>query len=134
MDDMSWWVKKYFLIYGYSVFPSWFVENNIISHLIILATNWKSLTMHFVVVHSLSHVLLFETPWTAAHQAPVSSTISWSLLKFISIELVNLSQHQSLFQQVSIWISISAFCILFQWSIYKSLCQYHSMLTIKALD
>ena len=65
MDDMSWWVKKYFLIYGYSVFPSWFVENNIISHLIILATNWKSLTMHFVVVHSLSHVLLFETPWTA---------------------------------------------------------------------
>ena len=28
------------------------------------------------------------TPWTAARQAPLSFTISWSLLKLISIELV----------------------------------------------
>ena len=27
----------------------------------------------------------FETSWTAAHQIPLSSIISWSLLKFISI-------------------------------------------------
>ena len=33
------------------------------------------------------------TPWTAAHQAPLSSTISQSLLKFISIESVMLSNH-----------------------------------------
>ena len=32
-------------------------------------------------------------PWTAARQAPWSPTISWSLLKFISIELVMLSNH-----------------------------------------
>ena len=46
-----------------------------------------------VVFQSLSCVQLFETPWTTAHQAPLSSTISQSLLKFISIELVMLSNH-----------------------------------------
>ena len=30
-----------------------------------------------VLAHSLSHVWLFATPWTAACQAPLSSTISW---------------------------------------------------------
>ena len=39
-------------------------------------------------VQLLSHVLLFVTPWTAAHQAPLSSTISGSLLRFMSIESV----------------------------------------------
>ena len=34
------------------------------------------------------HVQLFVTPWTAACQAPLSSTISLSLLKFTYIELV----------------------------------------------
>ena len=32
------------------------------------------------VVQSLSHVQLFATPWTAAHQTSLSFTISWSLL------------------------------------------------------
>ena len=33
---------------------------------------------HFIiVVQSLSHVQLFATPWSAAHQALLSSTISW---------------------------------------------------------
>ena len=41
-----------------------------------------------LVVQSLSHVQLSATPWTAAHQALLSFTISWSLLKFISIESV----------------------------------------------
>ena len=45
----------------------------------------------FVVVQSLSRVQLFETLWAAAHQASLSSTISWSLLKFVSIESVMLS-------------------------------------------
>ena len=34
-----------------------------------------------------------ETPWTAAHQRLLSSTISWSLLKFTSIESVVLHNH-----------------------------------------
>ena len=33
------------------------------------------------------------TPWTAAHQAPLSFTTSWSLLKFMSSESVMLSNH-----------------------------------------
>ena len=41
----------------------------------------------------LGCVQLFVTPWTAAHQAPLSSTISWSLLKFVSIESVMPSNH-----------------------------------------
>ena len=45
------------------------------------------------VVHLLSHVQLFATPRTAAHQASLSFTISLSLLKLMSIELVMLSNH-----------------------------------------
>ena len=43
------------------------------------------------VIQSLSSVWLFATPWTAACQAPLSSTSSWSLLSFMSIELMMLS-------------------------------------------
>ena len=39
-------------------------------------------------VQLLSHVLLFVTPWTAAHQASPFITNSRSLLKLMSIELV----------------------------------------------
>ena len=41
-----------------------------------------------IVVQLLSHVRLFAIPWTAAHQDPLSITISWSLLKPMSIESV----------------------------------------------
>ena len=44
-------------------------------------------------VQSLSHVWLFATPWTAAHQASLSITNSRSLLKLMSIELVMPSNH-----------------------------------------
>ena len=46
-----------------------------------------------VVVQSLSCVRLFMTPWTAAHQASLSLTISRSLPKFMSIESVMPSNH-----------------------------------------
>ena len=48
---------------------------------------------HFIVVQSFSHVWLFVTPWTAACQVSLSFTISWSLLKFMSIELVMSPNH-----------------------------------------
>ena len=47
----------------------------------------------FSSVQSLSHVQLFATPWTTAHQASLSNTNSWSLLKLVSIELVMPSSH-----------------------------------------
>ena len=43
------------------------------------------------VVQSLSHVCLSATPWTIALQASLSSTVSQSLLKFMSIVSVILS-------------------------------------------
>ena len=52
--------------------------------------------LHSIVgssVQLLSHVRLFATPWTAAHQASLSITNPQSLLKFMSIELVMLSNH-----------------------------------------
>ena len=45
------------------------------------------------VVQSLSHVQLFAAPWTAACQASLSFTISWSLFILISIELMMPSNH-----------------------------------------
>ena len=47
----------------------------------------------FSSVQSHSHVWLFATPWTAAAQASLSITNSWSLLKLMSIELVMPSNH-----------------------------------------
>ena len=49
--------------------------------------------MHFVVVQSLSHVRLFATSLSMACQAPLSSTISRSLLQFMSIDSVMLLNH-----------------------------------------
>ena len=46
-----------------------------------------------VVVQLLSWVWLFVIPWIATHQAPLTFTISRSLRKLISIELVMLSNH-----------------------------------------
>ena len=42
----------------------------------------------FSSVQLLSCVRLFATPWTVAHQASLSFTNSWSLLKLVSIESV----------------------------------------------
>ena len=68
----------------------------------------------FSSVQSLSHVWLFATPWTAAHQASLSITNSWSLLKLRSIELVMPSNHLilccSLVLLPSIFHNIRVFC------------------------
>ena len=48
----------------------------------------------FLLLFSRSrHVQLFVTPWTVARQASLSFTISWSLLRLMSIELVMPSNH-----------------------------------------
>ena len=44
-------------------------------------------------VQSLRHIRLFVTPQTAACQASLSITNSWSLLKLMSIETVMLPNH-----------------------------------------
>ena len=52
----------------------------------------------FSSVQSLSCVHFFPTPWRAAHQASLSITNSWSLLKLMSIESVMPSNHLILCQ------------------------------------
>ena len=47
----------------------------------------------FSSVQSLSRIQLLATPWTAARQASLSITNSWSLLKLMSIESVIPSNH-----------------------------------------
>ena len=49
--------------------------------------------LNIVVFQLLSHVQFFATPWNAAHQASLFITISWSLLKLVSMESVMLSNH-----------------------------------------
>ena len=53
----------------------------------------KHLSVQFGSVQSLSRVLLFATPWIAAHQASLSITNSRSSLRLVSIESVMPSSH-----------------------------------------
>ena len=61
----------------------------------------------FNSVQLLSCVRLFVTPWTAAHQASLSITNSWSVFKLMSIESVMPSDHLTLLP--SIFPSIRVF-------------------------
>ena len=82
----------------------------------------------FSSVQLLSRVRLFATPWTAGHQASLYFTISWSLLKPMSIESVMLSNHlilcrpllllRSIFPSIRVFSSESALCI--RWPKYWS--------------
>ena len=59
-----------------------------------------------IIVQSLSDVWLFATPWTAARQASLSFTISWTLLKLMSIESVIPSNHLILCRPLHLMLSI----------------------------
>ena len=76
--------------------------------------------VQFSSVQSLSHVWLFATPWTAAHQASLSITNSWNLLKFMSIESVMPSSHlilccplllPSIYSSIRVFSNESVLCI-----------------------
>ena len=75
-------------------------------------------------VQHLSHVQLFLTPRTLAHQAPLSSTVSWSLLKFISIESMMLANHLILYCPLFLLPSIFPSIMVFsnEWSLHTE-CQ-----------
>jgi len=85
-------------------------------------------SVQFSSVLSLSHVLLFATPWNAACQSCLSITNSWGLLKLMSIQSVMPSNHlifyhpllllPSIFPSISVFSSESGFRI--RWPKYWS--------------
>jgi len=72
-------------------------------------------SLSYFVVQSLNFVRLFVTQWTAAHQASLSFTISWSLLKHMSIELVMPSNHLILFHPLLLPSTFPSIRVFFQW-------------------
>ena len=83
----------------------------------------------FIVVQSLSHEVLFVTPWTTTHQASLSLTISWGLLKLMCNELVMTSNQlilchpllllPSIFPSIRVFSNVLALHI--RWPKYWSL-------------
>ena len=84
-------------------------ENNLFTFLSLVFPSSND----FSSVQLLSHVRLFATPWTAAHQASLSIINSRSLLRLMSIESVMPSNHlilcHCLFLLPSIFPSIKVF-------------------------
>ena len=103
MCDLGWvaWSKR-----------SWKLRNLSPYFALSIISIWLFLS-YVDVVQLLRHVQLSATQWTAALQASLSSTISWSLLKLISIESVITSNHlilcHSLLLLPSIFPSIRVF-------------------------
>ena len=85
-------------------------------------------SVQFSSVQSISRVWLFVTPWTAAHQASLFITNSWSLLKLMSIKSVMPSNHlifccplslpPSIFP--SIWVISNESVLPIRWTKYWS--------------
>ena len=79
------------------------------------------------LVQLFSHVRLFVTPWTAGRQASLSITISWNLLKLMSMESVMPSSHlilccpllllPSILHSIRVFSNESVLCI--RWPKYR---------------
>ena len=54
----------------------------------LVASSLPETWQDFISAQLLSHVLVFVSPWTAAHQSSPSITSSWILRKLMTIELV----------------------------------------------
>ena len=88
--------------------------------LIVCCCSFACVVVVVVIIQSLSRVQLFVTPWTTAHQTPLSFTTSWSLLKVMSIESVIPSDHlicfpllllPSVFRSIRVFSNESVLCI-----------------------
>ena len=93
-----------------------------------IVLEWIAIFFSVVVVQSLSHVQFPAIPWTAAHQASLSFTISHSLFKLMSIESVMPSHHlilyyfllhlPAIFPGIRVFSNESVLCI--RWAKYWS--------------
>ena len=103
-----------------NIFPTlWILEGSRLSSWIY------SFGLYLVVVLQwLSCVPLFATPWTVAHHASLSFTVSWSWLKLMSIESMMLSNHLILCHLLLLLPSVRVFsnesALLIRWPKYWS--------------
>ena len=102
--------------------------------------------MCVIVVQLLSRAPFLVTPWTAARQVSLSSTVSWSFLRFMSIESVMLSNHlilchpllllPSIFPRIRVFSNELAFHIMWPkyWSFSISSSNEYSGLSSFRID
>ena len=93
-----------------------------------ISSKRKSYVCVYISVQSLSCVWLFTTPWTTAHQASLSITNFWSLLKLMSIASVMQPKHLilccplllllSIFPNIRVFSNETVLCI--RWPKYWS--------------
>ena len=98
------------------------------------------------VVQLLSRAPFLATPWTVARQVSLSSTVSWSFLRFMSIESVMLSNHlilchpllllPSIFPRIRVFSNELAFHIMWPkyWSFSISSSNEYSGLSSFRID
>ena len=115
-------------IYGSSTYLPCRASPRAFAHAILSAQNTLLPFEKNILNSDSSLVLLFScsvvsysvTPWIAAHQASLSFTISWSLLKLTSIELMMPSSRlilchplllPSIFPSIRVFSNESALCI-----------------------
>ena len=102
---------------------------NLLSGFVYVAKS-KLYNLTLVVLHAMILILLFSrwvvsdsfvAPWTAARQASLFFTLSWSLLQLMSVELMMQSNHLilccpllillSIFPRIRVFFNESALCI-----------------------
>ena len=108
MDSLAWRAAVHGVAKNQTQLRNW---TELICHyaVAIHSFQWSCLLtsyIQYVVIQSHSHVQLFATPWTAARQASLSLTISWSLPKFMSIAFVIPSNHLILWHPLLLLPSI----------------------------
>ena len=91
MNKKDWYTHTHTHTYTYTVPTLEYYSNRKKNKEIPFTAIWMN--PQFSSLQSLSHVLLFLTPWTVAHQASLSITNSQSLPKLMFIESVMASNH-----------------------------------------
>ena len=95
-----------------SLFPLYICLKSSMDFLTLRVSRWSFQvgfyrhSIQFSSVHLLSHVRLFATPWTTAHQASLSITNSQSPPKPMSIKSVIPSNHLILRHPLLLWPSV----------------------------
>ena len=101
-DRGAWWATVHGVTESWMQLSNYIFTFHSIAQLLFISLPSRTI----VVVQLLSRVQLFATPWTAAHQASLSFTLTWSLLKLMSIYSVKPSNHLILCHPLLLFPSI----------------------------